>query len=325
MLEILLSGHRKNRIDLMGVLPLPLSLFGVSIGDGCIHLHGGQRGNTLYNATYYYQDLKTWHWYTAGVSDKATYINETVYANSSSGMMLYSEGGMVPSVGYGTGGWSFKSKSTDAATTYTTGDTLAGTRSQKRSVLAPDGATLYFMGGFNPSISKTTNQVTTCILGQTPFKALAPLPRSVNGHTVGWYNGKIYVGGGWSDDNSANQTAVYEYNPSTNIWVKITDIPQATSWGDGCVYKNLFVVALPADASGKYSLGIYNIDKGTWKVKPTGLLGRIGARYIADPTINKGIILMGGMQNGQYVGGPNWEVTPRFDAQYLINEDWLLY
>lgn len=329
MLETFLVGKRK-KIELFATMPLGLSAFASAIGNGYLFIYGGQKGSNTYNNGYYYQNLRTKQWTLAASTSPANYFASGFYVDRpdvGAGTRFYTEGGW--NVGYGLNGasWWFNATGTTtggAGNPYTTGDNSFGYRTEKR-MICPDNDNVYMLGGY--AGSGTITGMNRYNFTTTQFTVLAPMPRSLNGHTVGWYNGKLYCAGGYSDTAPAgDNTAVHRYDPGTNTWTKITDSPRPTSWTGGCIYKNILVLPLLTNVSDGsfFDIALYNLDTGEWRVKNSGLVAHVGAEYVPDPTINKGVFILGGIQ-GNYVGGPNYEANARFNSQYLIPEAWLYY
>lgn len=327
MHEPFFIGRRKKMsIDLFGTLPVPLSIFASSIGDGFLHIYGGQKGNNTYNASYFYQNLLTKQWGTGATTSPANYFASGFYINRpTEGKRFYTEGGW--NIGSGVNGASWWFGATGATSggsgnAYTTGDTPYRT---EKKMLCPDNENVYMVAGYDGT--NTISKFSKFQFSTGLHTVLAPVPKAVNGHTVGWYNGKLYCAAGYSSQAPAGDTtAVYQYDPGANTWKKITDAPAATSWTGGCIYKNLLVLPMTTNVSNGsfFNIAIYNLDTGVWRVKSSGLVAHVGAEYVPDPLINKGVFILGGIQ-GNYVGGTNWEANARFNTQYLINEDWLYY
>lgn len=316
MLPLLLASANKSAnpgsITRIGSLPKTLSNFGCDVGGGYIHIHGGSVGNTTYNQTYYYYNLST-HTWTTGANSAAT-INWNILGYHSG--TVYSEDGY--SNGTYRTGYQYTANSTAAPSTYTSGY-LGTTRFEMRMAKVNGTGDLYFMGGY--AGSATVADVDH--YNWSSWSKAAAMPMGLNGHVSGSYNGNIIVGVGYNSASNRDRAEVYSYNPSTNTWTQIATAPYTTSWGGGCVYKNLLVIGYAASYTDTHKLMVYNLDTGVWKVKNTGLSCRFSNETVPDTT-NNGVWILGGMV-GSGPGAANQETVARYNDMYFVNEAYLTY
>lgn len=87
--------------------------------------------------------------------------------------------------------------------------------------------TLYIAGGRDRDIGKHQDKLFALKPGQATWKMLAPMPTSRGGTAAAVAAGKFYVFGG--EGNPKRRTGVFSetevYDPSTNTWTKLADMP----------------------------------------------------------------------------------------------------
>ncbi len=129
---------------------------------------------------------------------------------------------------------------------------------------------LYLAGGY---VSGDGNQQTKHALVYNPetdsWKRIADLPYEVTGAAAGVICGKLYVVGGFigSGDNQKVLKNVLVYNPVTDSWKRIADLPYAVGFAAAGVICNKLYLAGGIDALGnttKNSL-VYNPTSDSWK------------------------------------------------------------
>ena len=87
---------------------------------------------------------------------------------------------------------------------------------------------LHYMGGANKARADVSVHYALDLNNLSAgWKALAPLPNATNHGGSAVYNGKIYYIGGAHGQNDATvmQRTVQVYNPATNTWTKVADMP----------------------------------------------------------------------------------------------------
>jgi len=104
-----------------------------------------------------------------------------------------------------------------------------------------------------------------------------PGNRRRGGGAVVVYNGKIYMGAGSSGGHGPSTTLLRyfdEYNPKTNSWRKLPDVPNMRDHVHGAVVGNQFCIGGGRDGSAKRFLehsvlpiDCFNFNTGKWSVK----------------------------------------------------------
>ncbi|NWL89547.1 hypothetical protein DMN77_18525 [Paenibacillus sp. 79R4] len=139
----------------------------------------------------------------------------------------------------------------------------------------------------------------------------ADLPEPRMGAAAVTVNGKIYVFGGASDSNQAfkgkKQKNTYEYDPSTNIWVKKTDMPTARAGLSAVVYNNkVYVIGGYLDVGTTLQrtnkVEVYDPSTDTWTEVANMPTARSWASAV---TFNDKIYVFGGGKNANSNGTQN--------------------
>ena len=89
---------------------------------------------------------------------------------------------------------------------------------------AIDGQVYVLGGGVGASL--TVNEVLDVASGQ--WRTGTPMPRGLNHHGVTTLNGKVYVFGGADESGRPTATAL-EYDPTSNSWRSLADLPTPRS------------------------------------------------------------------------------------------------
>jgi N-acetylneuraminic acid mutarotase len=240
-------------------------------GDAVAVQAGGSNGHDVG-----YTTVGEWLQYTISVTAKGAFSLEASVANAASGAKLHfvidgaSVGGSlsVPN----TVGWQ-----TYQTVTSSQFSLSAGTHTMR--VYLDRAATNGAVG--NLDWFKLVAQSTTVItqptaLGTLTWHTVAPIPQGITegaGETV---NGKLYVFSGFTDNNFYPSSRVYRYDPATNVWTRLHDMPVPVTHAGTCVDGNYIYIAggYPPNAAHTYQLfGTTNVWRydtvhDTWMAMP---------------------------------------------------------
>lgn len=185
-------------------------------------------------------------------------------------------------------------------------------RIQATASYIPSKGKIYIIGG----ISSLSNFIYTDIIESIDvktgivevLKVKNPAPKAYSGAAV--WNDKIYIFGGGtginSITNSSSEQSFYEFDPATEKFEKLPDLPEKEQTSgavvDGIIY--VFGGYTPETNRTNRNLYTYNIKLKTWKL--IGLLpSAVSANGIA--VCDKLIFITGGYNNENFTGYLNTE------------------
>ena len=173
---------------------------------------------------------------------------------------------------YVTGGWS-SSGHPDSQTeiynpqnnTWTKGPDWSGALAGSGSAVL--GSKLYVIGGCSASGCGTTSvSVLDALTGK--WSTASPYPEPTSWLGCGAIAGKIYCAGGDSEDYGASQHT-YVYNPTSNFWTRLADMPFAV-WGSAYTAANGLLLLQRGVAGGAMTNqgSAYDPTSDTWTALP---------------------------------------------------------
>ena len=162
--------------------------------------------------------------------------------------------------------------------------------SQASAVYAPITNKIYLFGGTDGSFGKTN--ITQIYDIATDFWSLGTnMPGPGANMFSGYYNGKIYLGGG--DDGNQVQSTLLRFDPLTGIFTNLPPIPRATTGaGFGMTSSGQLIVVGGNDAIGTPSraVQVYDVDPNTWVTK---LSPPVAVDYAASVMIPRVVVRLG--------------------------------
>jgi hypothetical protein len=170
---------------------------------------------------------------------------------------------------------------------------------------------IYVMGGENGGTLNRIYDITT-----NTWSAGAPVPECVLDHGHAYYNGKVYVIGGWAC--GAASSAVYAYDVASNTWsaplapLPQTELNMATVAINGKIYvaNGLYCHDQPPGCDTVNNLFIYDIAGNSWTSGPPSPLA---SEYPAGTAIGGKLYMIGGAGTNTYLYDPvanSWSSGP---------------
>jgi N-acetylneuraminic acid mutarotase len=163
-----------------------------------------------------------------------------------------------------------RDENTDAAAagSWTSVAPIAVEPRQEHGAVRFDDDTIYIIGGIYPETDGTFPTVTTVqkyLISTNTWTAVAELPIPLNHPNSAVVNGKIYVLGGLTTVSSSptfwNATgSCFEYDPTSNIWTTIGDLPKGRWTGSAAVGVSGTTVYL---AGGLANTNLTDDEEGT--------------------------------------------------------------
>ena len=125
----------------------------------------------------------------------------------------------------------------------------------------PSGDKIYNIGGL-PGPNSTTRIYD---IASNTWTTGAPLPTTLTGHAIAYFNGKIYVVGG--DSGSAAVNTLYIYDIASDTWNTGANMPLAVFLpGFGIINGKLYVASGNTGSVEVSTLQIYDIASNTWSL-----------------------------------------------------------
>jgi hypothetical protein len=127
--------------------------------------------------------------------------------------------------------------------------------------------TIYNIAGFGLGIQTTTTRIYD--IATNSWNTGTPIPEA-NGladHAIGYWNGKIYIAGGYNGSGAIN--TLRSYDIATDAWSTLASMPQAVFLSGFGVINGKFYVASGNSGSSEISnLQIYDIATNAWSAGP---------------------------------------------------------
>jgi N-acetylneuraminic acid mutarotase len=172
-------------------------------------------------------------------------------------------------------------------------------------------AKIYVIGGLNGGTLNRIYDIAT-----NTWSAGAPVPECVNDHGHAYYNGKVYVIGGWACGVASS--AVYAYDVASNTWsaplapLPQTELNMATAAINGKIYvaNGLYCHGQPPVCDTVNNLFIYDIAGNSWTSGPPSPLA---SEYPAGTAIGGKLYMIGGAGSNTYLYDPvanSWSSGP---------------
>lgn len=140
------------------------------------------------------------------------------------------------------------------------------------------GEDVYMVGGISglqhaengELLLEPSNELTRFQPAGERFRSLAPLPRRLNHIGVTAYEGDIYVVGGYGRTLSSHTSKTFfRYDPATNRWSRLPDMPEPkAAMAAGVVGHRLIVAGGARDNTPLASTFAYDFDSGRWSRLP---------------------------------------------------------
>ena len=144
----------------------------------------------------------------------------------------------------------------------------------------PSGAKIYNIAGFGLGIQTNTTRIYD--IAANSWTTGAPLPEGngLSDHATAYWNGKIYVAGGY---NGAATNALHIYDIASNSWTSGASLPQALFLpGFGAINGKVYVASGNNGSVEVNTLYIYDIATNSWTTGanvPTPVTGPGSAVY----------------------------------------------
>jgi N-acetylneuraminic acid mutarotase len=179
------------------------------------------------------------------------------------------------------------------------------------------GSKLYVVGGCGASTCGSTS-VSVLDTAAGTWSSAAAYPESTSWLACGGINGKVYCAGGSDGTNTSAHT--YVYDPSSDTWTKLTDMPAGGAWGAAYTAANgLLLVQDGVTGAGQLTNTGYAYDPAAdaW----TALPNANAAAYRFGGAL--GFYTVGGGQ-GTFVAPLNTaSVLPGYDQAGSSDVPWL--
>ena len=140
------------------------------------------------------------------------------------------------------------------------------------------GEDVYMVGGItglqrakNGSLLlEPSDELTRFVPAGERFEALAPMPRRLNHIGVAAYRGDVYVAGGYGRTlDSHTSKSFFRYDPATNRWSRLPDMPEAkAAMAAGVVGHRLIVAGGARDNTPLASTFAYDFGSRQWSRLP---------------------------------------------------------
>jgi hypothetical protein len=144
------------------------------------------------------------------------------------------------------------------------------------------------------------------------FTVGAPVGTDMYGPGIASAGGLVYVAGGYSFSTGGVVNQFKSYNPATNTWATLANLPTAVSMGSlayDAVGGRLFLFGGTNVTVGPFNISqVYNIATNTWSAGPN--LPDFRA-FMSSGTIGNFIYLVGGYSTGN--------VSPAFNTNWQFN------
>ncbi len=175
-------------------------------------------------------------------------------------------------------------------------------------VVQTQGATvanrIYLPGGSTASGGSTTMQIydtTTDTWSQG-----ASLPQALMSEGVASFNGKVYLMGGYIGNPGSASTAVFEYDPATNLYTTKSPMPVSHSNFSAVVLDNAIYIAGGVEGGSGHSSYSYNPATDVWTaIAPF----QIDFRSFGGFALDGEVWLVGGSDQNGNLQQPNYQVN----------------
>jgi N-acetylneuraminic acid mutarotase len=187
---------------------------------------------------------------------------------------------------YSAGGYSFSSggdqtafyRSTNGGTNWGILTPVPVATTLPGFVYAPNVNKLFMFGGVNNTSATVYNTTRIYDIATNSWTTGATMPEPRQQMAAGYYDGKIYVAGGYSTANAGSETnTIWEYDPVANTWsTSRANIPASLSGpGYGIIDGHLYVAGgRNTGSTNLNTLYDYDIAANTWVQRanlPTGV------------------------------------------------------
>lgn len=125
----------------------------------------------------------------------------------------------------------------------------------------PSQNKIYIFNGdtYTGSTYTDTVEIVDVLTGELSYSATNPYPVTYGGSAV-WQN-RIYLFGGRNSDGVSNR--LYEFDPQTNNWTRLPDMPEAKQT-NGEIINGVLYVFGGYDGTTSKRIDAYNIQNSTW-------------------------------------------------------------
>jgi N-acetylneuraminic acid mutarotase len=174
----------------------------------------------------------------------------------------------------GTGCLGFHQRYDPAADTWSDRTPLPANISHMQAVTV--GGLIYYIGGVTEpdDIEVGTNYIYNPTTNSFTLGAPLPAGRERGGSGVSVHNGKIYVSGGIRGTHAGQSTAMFDvYDPATNTWTQLADMPTARDHVHSAVIGNkLYLIGGRHSPSGLSATvnrtDVYDFTTSSWSSLP---------------------------------------------------------
>jgi hypothetical protein len=138
------------------------------------------------------------------------------------------------------------------------------------AVYVPVNKKIYVFGGQKTSVAQVFNSTLIYDIGSNTWTTGAPMPDVRAFMASGYYNGKVYLVGGYSTGSVTPAFAqVWEYDVLANTWTTKTSMPEALGGAASAVVNgHLYVIGgRDGSTSARNQTYDYNIALDSWSVR----------------------------------------------------------
>lgn len=213
---------------------------------------------------------------------------------------------------------------TDLASPWTTRASLPFLIDEPRG--AGIGEAVYIVGGISglnrPDdgnlLLEPSNELTRFDPVGERFESLAPMPRRLNHIGVVSYGGELYVLGGYGRTLTGHTSrAFYRYDPRTDRWLRMPDMPEPkAAMAAGVIGHRLIVAGGARDNVPVSSTYAFDFDSGRWSRLPDMPDRR---EHVGSAALDGALYVLGGRTEDSSavdvadrydVGRERWELLP---------------
>jgi len=119
---------------------------------------------------------------------------------------------------------------------------------------------IYVFNGYNGSSASDTVEIIDTNTGEVTYSATNPYPVWYGGSAV--WNDKIYIFGGGTDSEYSNR--LYEFDPATESWTRLADMPEAINT-NGVVVDGVLYTFGGYNGDVSSAIHAYDIYEDTWE------------------------------------------------------------
>ena len=170
---------------------------------------------------------------------------------------------------------------------------VAVSQGHEAEAYGPVGAIGYGVGGGTASGTPASTAGATSTPGCRPvWVEKAHYPVGIMGEAVVSYGGGLYVLGG-RDQDYVNRASVFRYDPGTDGWTQLADMPAIRNWASAAEAGGFIYEVNGSDGGGALNTVFrYDIASNTWSTMPNTLAATYGQAVVS---LNGDIYRIGGL------------------------------